>query len=271
METQLPTEQRKSFLQNDRLLVCGMLTIYGVCILGAIGAVFWGLNYRNQVVSANETATASILATQQAEVTATAVARAVSQDQYEYIERFDRISGDWFVGSYPKKYSDAQMTIKDGVYIWDIRDSKGFTQATDFYKGDKLKDFDIYMDIKFIKDDIKGAACAGFFFRRTDADWNNGAYTFTICDDSRFEIYYFEENRWQNITFVEYENSIQPSGWNRIEVSARDSRFTFTINNSKVFETADDRLKSGSLGIFVDTDAGIPVEIWFDNFGFQSR
>jgi len=271
MAEQPTTRDKNSFLQNDRLLVCGMLVIYGICFLGAIGAVFWGLNRRSQTISANATATAASIATEQAEVTATAVARMAEQDKYEYIERFEKISGDWFVGSYAKKYGDMQMTIKNGVYIWDVTDSKSFTQATDFYKGNEIKDFDIYVDIKFIKDAIKGAACGGFFFRRPSNEWDDGAYTFTICDDSRFEIYLYKDKRWQNITFVEYESSIRRSDWNRIEINAREDHFTFTINNKDVFEMNDNRLGKGSLGLIIDIDEDNATEIWFDNFGYQPR
>ena len=272
------TVNKKSFLQNDRRLVCGMLVFYGVCIIGIMAVAFWWLARRNQTISADATSTsaratstAAVIATQQAALTSTAIVRSAEQDKYEYIERFAKITGDWFVGSYGKKYGDMRMIIKNGVYVWDVADSKGFTQSTEFYKEKKIKDFDIYVDSKFVKDAVVGAACNGFFFRKPSTDWNHGAYTFAICDDSRFEIYYYGENRWQSITFVEFEDSIRPSDWNRIEISARGNHFIFTINNVDVFEVTDDRLKEGSLGLFIDIDEGNAAEIWFDNFGYQSR
>ena len=265
------TENKKSFFKNDRLLVCGMLTFYGVCIIGAIAATFWGLNRRSQTVSANATSTAAVIATQQAALTSTAIVRISEQDKYEYIERFDKVTGDWFVGSYEKQYGDLRMTIKDGVYIWDITDAKGFTQSTDFAMGKKVRDFNVYVDLKFVEDYNTGAACSGLFFRKPTNDLNDGHYTFAICDDSRFEIYFYRENRWQNLAFIEHENSIQPSDWNRIEIIARKDHFTFIINNIEVFEMSDNRLKAGSLGFFIDVDKENPAVIWFDNFGYQSR
>jgi len=269
METQSTT--KKSFLQNDRLLVCSMLVFYGLCIIGLFAFTIWGLNRRERTIAANATSTASILSTQQAQVANTVIARLAQQDKYEYIERFDRPTSDWYVGSYEKKYGDLRLIIKNDVYIWDVTDTKGFTQSTPFYKGNQIKDFDIYVDLKFKKDYNVGAACSGFIFRRLTNDLNDGHYTFTICDDSRFEIYFYKENRWENIAFIERENSIQPFDWNRIEVIARGDHFTFVINNKEVFKMTDNRLQEGGLGLLIDIDKENPAEIWFDNFGYQPR
>lgn len=269
--TQRPaSENTKGFLKNDRKLVCGMLVFYGLCILGLITTTFWGLDRRQRAISANATSTAFAVATQQANVTATAKAHLAEHDQYEYIERFDRSSGYWFVGMYEKQYGDARISIKDGVYIWDIADPKSFTQATDFYKKSKVKNFDVYMDTKVVESSAIGAVCSGFFFRR-QSTWDDGSYMFTICNDSHFEVQYYEESKWLPINLSEYERTIHPSGWNRIEISARGDHFTFIVNNTEIFEMTDDRLKDGSLGIFVDVDEGNSAVIWFDNFGFQSR
>jgi hypothetical protein len=270
METQ-STTSKKSFFQNDRLLVFSMLVFYGICVLGCVVAVFWGLNRTNQTISANTTSTASVHATERAMGTATALVRTADQDTYEFIEHFDQISGRWFVGVYNKRYSDARIAIKDDVYIWNIANSKDYTMSTDFYKGNKLKDFDIYMDLKFVESSRLGAVCSGFFLRRPSQAWTDGAYIFTICNDSHYEIQFFSEEGWQTITNSDYESIIDRSGWNRIGISTSGTRFEFIINNLTVFEMTDDRLQMGSLGIFIDMDKGNSAEIWFDNFGYRSR
>lgn len=267
----ITTENKKGFFQNDRKLVCSMLVFYGVCILGVIATTFWGLARRNQAISANATATAAIIATQQTKATATAIARLADQDQYEYIERFDKISTQWFVGEYDKKYANAKLSIKDGVYIWDITDPKNFAQATDFYKGNKIKDFDIYVDLKFVESSKVGSTCSGLFFRKPYAGWGYGAYVFTICNNSHFKALHYDRDGWQTITYSDYESRIRNSDWNRIEISARKDDFIFAINNEEVFEMTDDRLKTGSLGILVDIEKENSALIWFDNFGYQSR
>ena len=75
----------------------------------------------------------------------------------------------------------------------------------------------------------------------------------------------------QNLAFIEHENALKPSDWNRIEIIAREDHFTFIINNIEVFEMSDNRLKAGGLGLFIDVDKENPAVIWFDNFGYQSR
>ncbi len=270
MDQEIPVEEKNSFFRNDRKLVCSMFVIYGLCILGLITATVWGLDRRSRQIAANATAIAGTVATQQAKITATAVARLAEQDQYEYIERFDKVSGYWFVGSYEKRYSDAKISIKDGVYIWDIADSKHSALSTDFYKKDGIKDFDVYMDTKFVKNSETGAVCGGFYFRRQPT-WEEGTYAFTICNDSHFEVQYYDETKWHPINFSDYVSVIQSYDWNRMEISARGDHFIFTVNNTKVFEMTDDRLQGGELGIFIDIDEDNSAVIWFDNFGFQSR
>ena len=271
MQTQ-PVEQRKSFLQNDRLLVCGMLVIYGVCILGAIGAGFFGLRWGSQKISSNATSTAAVIATKQVQATETAVARLVEQDKYEYIERFDRISGDWFVGKDKSSYGDVDVSIQDGVYIWKINDPKGYIQGEDFYqKTTSLKDYDIYVDLKFVETPRTEDTCAGLTFRKSVAGWDGGAYVFFICDDGYYEVEYFESDTWESIQPQKYSDAIRIRDWNRIEVSALGDHFTFTINNTRVFETVDDHHDRGGISLYIDAPEGTPSVIWFDNFGFQSR
>src|SRR5215213_5869072 len=104
MTQQPATENQKGFFQNDRKLVCSMLVMYSLCIFGAIAATFWGLNRRQLTLSTNATSTAFAVATQQANVTATAVAKLAEQDQYEYIERFEKPSRRWFVAQYDPQF-----------------------------------------------------------------------------------------------------------------------------------------------------------------------
>ena len=266
-----PTENKKGLLQNDRVLVCGMLLFYGFCFIGLGGAAFWWLNQRSQILSAGATSTAIAANTEQAGLTATAITHRAEQDQYEYIERFDKITGRWFVGSYDKQYGDVYIKIKDGFYIWKVTDPKGFSQSTDFQRQNKIRDFDVYMDLKFMEYTKFGAVCSGFFFRKSSNDWEDGVYTFTICNDSHFEIHYYGNKKWQVITKSKYEGAIRRRDWNRIEIHARGDHFIFIVNNAEIFEMTDDRLRDGGLGIFVNVENGNSAEIWFDNFGFQSR
>lgn len=272
MAQQMTTTDKKSLLRNDPLLVCGMLAVYGVCILALIGATFWGLDQRNRRISTNATSTASIRATEQAKSTATAAAYLKEQDQYEFVERFDNeVSKRWFIGQYEKQYGDVNATIKDGVYIWEILDPKEYTQSTDFYRGSSIRDFNAYVDIKFVESSAQGTACSGFVFRKSSMDWEDGAYTFAICNDFHYEVYYYEAGTWDTIKVSEYCDAIQRAVWNRIGISAMQDQYVFSINNQAVYEMTDDRRKSGSLGLYIEVAEENSAVIWFDNFGFQSR
>ena len=270
--TQQPAmENQKGFFQNDRKLVCSMLVIYSVCILGAIVATFLGLNRRQLTLSTNATSTAFAVATQQANVTATAVAKLAEQDQYEYIERFEKASRRWFVGQYDRELGDASVAIKDGVYVWNIVTPKDYTYGVDFYRGSGIKDFDVYMDAKFVEDSAPGTACSGFVFRKSSLGWDDGAYVFFICNDSHYEIYYYQNEKWDTILVSKYQDVIRSGDWNRIGIGARGDHFTFTINNEEIFEMSDARRKSGSVGIYIQVAEDNSAILWFDNFGFQSR
>lgn len=117
-----PIENKQGFLQNDRMLVCGMLMFYGACILGVIALTFWSLKSRGQTRSANATSTAAVAATEQANATAIAIGRATEQAQYKLIDGFDSYSSSsrWTYGSQNNDYWEGSTLIKDGVYIWEV-------------------------------------------------------------------------------------------------------------------------------------------------------
>src|SRR5258706_3649640 len=143
MDEQPITNARKSFLQNDRMLVCSMLIFYGLCFFGAIAAVFWGLNRREQTISTNATSTAGVIATQQANATGTAIVRATEQANYGFIDRFDKNNNFWLTGPQNNDYWVGKATIKDGTYLWDVINvKKTFIYWSDFYRNQTTKDFD---------------------------------------------------------------------------------------------------------------------------------
>lgn len=265
------TENRKNVLRNDRLLACSMLAVYGVCLLGLIAATLWGTDRRNKTLIAHATSTAFAAATQQANVTATAVALLSEQDHYEFVERFDEDTTRWFTGKELKEYGDVNAAIRGGVYIWKIVDPQGYIQGRDvqFYKAINSSNFDVYIDLKFIENPGPKTVCSGLVFRKSPKGWDDGAYVFSICDDSHYEVYYVAD-AWDSI---ESSNSaaISETDWNRIAIHARDDHFSFDINNLSVYEMTDDRQENGSIGIYIDVADDQSAEFWFDNFGFQSR
>jgi len=262
---------KKRFFKNDRMFVCSMLAFYGVCTIGVIALLFWGLDRRNKTISTNATATGIAVATQQAQATATAIARLTEQEQYKFIERFDKDSARLFFGTQKNEYWEGEVKVQDGVYVWDVEKvNKTFVYWGDMYEKDTIKDFDAYVDIKFIEGPY-GDVCGGLIFRKSLKGWNHGAYSFSICNDSHLEIYYHGADGWDSVTNWLHSDSIYPADWNRIEVSARGDQFVFTVNNQLVFEMSDDRQKEGGLAVFIEIEEKSPSIIWFDNFGFQGR
>jgi Domain of Unknown Function (DUF1080) len=271
MEQELATEDKKPFFKNDRLPVCSMLAFYSICILGLVSAAFWGLNRRMATLSANSTSTALAIATQQANATATVIAHSTEQAQYEFIDTFDDNSAHWLKELVTDEYMTGTINISGGVYMWNIREVKQpFLYWAKFHRGSWVKDFDIYVDSKVTKGEL-GDACTGFVFRAPSSDWEKGAYIFFVCNNSYYEVYYYEQGKWETIQEKTYSDAIQNTDWNRLEVRAREDHFAFLINNDIVFEMTDDRQKMGGIGLLIEVNETKPVTILFDNFGYQRR
>jgi hypothetical protein len=273
MNQQPQTENKKHTLRNDSLLVCSMLAIYGVCILGFIGATLWGLDRRSTRISAHATSTAFAVATQNANATATMVARPTEQAKYAIVDPFNDNSEYWMTESSDDEFMVGAIAIQGGVYAWNMREVKQpFVYWANFRKNRPFEDFDVYVDSKIITSDGKpGDFCSGFVFRNVSYDLEEGTYTFSVCSDSYFKVEYYEKEKWNTISDWTYSRAIQRADWNRLEVSARGDHFSFIINNEVVFEMTDDRLSKGGIGLLVEVNEAEPVKIWFDNFGLQSR
>jgi hypothetical protein len=267
MTLQPSPEKRKGFFRNNRRRLFRLPLILGLCILGLLAALSWGLDRSLPTPSASATATTDDAGTQQANATSTAVALFTEQDQYEYVERFDQKPKHWFVGT----HDNEMVGIKDGVYIWVIPSSDGFTRYIDFDKGRNVRDFDVYIDLKVADSSAIDSVCSGFVFRKAPEGWEEGAYVFFLCNDHHYEVLYYEKQNWDTIQVSEHTDLIQTGDWNRIGIDAQGEHFAFTINNAMVFEMSDGRRTSGSLGIYVQVPKNESVILWVDNFGFQSR
>jgi hypothetical protein len=270
MDQQMSVEEKKSFLKNDRLLVCSMLTFYAVCILGLIAVTFWGLDRRNKQSAANATSTANAIATQQVNATATAIAHAKKLEDYKFIDRFDTNVNDWMTGYQDNEYWVGEATIRDGVYLWDVMEvKKTFIYWAGYSQDKTFKDFDVYVDLKILEAETD-QVCGGLIYRKSSKGWDHGGYAFKVCNSAFFKVSYHADD-WQSISEWRYSPAIRPIDWNRIEVNARGDHFTFLVNNVVVFETTDDRLKEGKIALFVELNDQNPAKVSFDNFGLQPR
>ena len=270
METHSVTGEKKALWQDDRMLVCGMLVVYGVCILVVVGAVFFGLNRRVQTIALNATATAVAESTQQAQATMTAAVHATEQAGYEFVEHFDTNLNLWRSRREDNEYWKGIIKVTEGYYIWEVTDVKEtFASWADFPRTNYMKDFDVYVDTK-ISNSSLGDACSGLLFRVDPAGWDSGGFSFVLCNDSSVRIsYHTETDGWERIAnrlYFDYS-----SRWNRLEIKARGSHFSFSINGEPIYEMDDNRKKAGGLALVVDINEKAPATIWFDNFGLQRR
>jgi hypothetical protein len=252
------TKNKKNFFQNFGLMACSMLVIYEVCIICMGASTFWGWNRWEQNISVVSTSTT--------------IAHSTEQSQFEVVDRFDNTSGLWRVGDIEIDGRwDGTMEIKEGVYILKVNEvKKPFIQHNSSFSEFPLKDFDVYLDTKFTMG-VSGDVCGGLVFRRSFKGWGHGAYVFIICNDSTFKIAYYDEQGWKTFSGKRFNKAILPSDWNRIEINARGSHFNFSINNMAVYELTDDRQAEGALGIMIEVNDLNPTEVWFDNFGYQTR
>lgn len=268
MINQNEVDENKKIIRKDVWFACSMLIIYAICFILFVGGSYSWIREDRRATYENATATEAAFATQQANMTATVVAHVTEQAQYEYIERFDNGAGRWYTGDESGDFGEYSVFAKDGVYVWDITDSKGYTKSIDYFRQEStFKDYDLYVDIKFASIP-EGSVCSGLVFRKNFIGWDGGAYVFNICSNKRYYIAYYKSENWDTI----YSNrftEINSTDWNRIEVSAKGDHFVFTINNETVFETTDDRRSTGILGLFIELNNTNSAEIWFDNFGVQ--
>lgn len=271
MTQQQTTENQTVFYQDDRKLVCSLLVAYGLCILGAIAATIWGLNRRQLTLAANATSTADAFATGQANATATLVARGTEQAQFKVVDDFNDNHRNWLTETVKDEYMNGTLAIYSGMYVWNIQKVKQpFVYWANLRGVVGAEDFDVYVDSK-IAPASSGEVCSGFVFRTASINWEEGGYTFSVCNGSYFDVDYYENGEWTTISDYIYSTAIRADDWNRLEIIARDNHFTFLINNEEVYEMTDDRLQRGGLALLVEAGEVDSATIWFDNFGFQPR
>ena len=259
MTQQTARTDKSKVWRGDILFTCSML--FACCILftGMMTAPFWEFAERQQILSAN--------------ATATGIAHATEQADYAFIDPFNTNTEYWRSTAPDREYANGSISIRGGIYMWEFREVKQpFLDWAPYRMGNWMEDFDVYVDTKIkTADGIPMEACSGFIFRTASLDWESGTYTFSVCNDSYFDVDYYEQGEWDVISDWTYSESIRVEEWNRLGVSARGSHFTFLINNEIVFDMTDERQAKGGLGLLIEVNEEKPVSIWFDNFGLQRR
>lgn len=264
------TTSKKSFFKSDAKLACSMLVFYSLCTIGVIAMLLWGWDKKIKTISAQATLTADALAGQQANSTATAIARATELSQYKFIDTFDTNENSWRVSYDLTTYWQGKIHISSGVYSWDVFDTTGgFLAWAIAPVGYQTGNYDTYVNIKF--EGPPGKACAGILFHVPPLGWETEGYNFYICRSGLYSANYHKAADWEEIG-SDHSILINPDDWNRLEVSVKDSHFTFLINSQIVLETDNDYRSEGYVALFANVgEDGSGTKILFDNFGFQNR
>lgn len=264
-------DNNSNIRRKDVRFACGMISIYAICCVIFISGTFIWVREDRNVANANSTATIIADLTQRANVTATVIARSTEQSQFGQIDPFNDNSKYWLTESVNGEFFTGTIDIAGGVYVWNINEvKKPFVYWAKYFIGGGIRDFDVYVDTKIAKG-APGTACSGYVFRMASVNWEEGAYIFSVCNNSYFYVDYYENGEWEDISDWMYSNAIQNYDWNRLEIVARGNQFAFIINHETVFEMTDDRQPRGGLALFVEVRETSPSSIWFDNFGFQTR
>ena len=89
----------------------------------------------------------------------------------------------------------------------------------------------------------------GAIFRIQD---NQNYYSFRMTDSQSFAVSVQKEGQWANLVDWTKSNAIKPNGVNQLEVLARGTLFTFTINGRVVSEVNDDTFGQGLVGLMIE-------------------
>lgn len=280
------TSRRSGWLVLGGIL--GFSCLLLVIGLACFGSLAW---YAGQKV-VQATSTAQAVAQQ---ATATVVARATEISRNGMLETFDSNALGWLTGQL-NTYWTGEIDLRDGEYIWQIETAeKGFLHYAMPGGLPVVADFDASVDTRIFDGDF--AACSGLLFRTHTSGWEFGGYAFSVCKGGQFFVGYLnEQGAWVKSSDWVTSPAIKTGEWNRLEVSARGSRFILKINDFVVYELEEASRADGKLALFVEIhqpadqpqgalakpglallkpglglDTMVPVTFLFDNFAFQKR
>ena len=284
MENSSPVMPTQSSPISREVIV--VLIILGLICCLSIGLAIGGFFIYNSYIETkalNATATSQFMATKikidsdaestrMAQITATALAKEAAYTNYELYEAFDNNQRQWRADLEDNDFWTGSTSVEDGIYVWTVKEAKQTFMAWGTYEDSpEVSDFDVTVKVKRDSGD-PGNACYGIIFRQSPEGFDNGAYTFTVCDDGYYSVnYYSLESEWVKLKDWETTSVVLNGDWNRLSVQARGSKFVCSINEQVVAEVNDTRQASGTVSLYIDFYETIPGTIWFDNFGLQPR
>jgi hypothetical protein len=194
----------------------------------------------------------------------------VDQNQLDYqaaanwpllmLDAFNDNQNEWIDGEIDDAYAQIFVSI-DGVYTWNVVDSKqGFTWRV-WPAVDSLTDFYLAVDAQNRSDNAD--AQYGLIFRNQEDDY----YYFEVRDAQHFRFFLYEAEQWKELLPYTYTDAIIPGGINRLAVVSQANRFTLWINDQYVGEAYGSSPAEGQVGVIIGhTAEGEESFIAFDNF-----
>ena len=164
-------------------------------------------------------------------------------------DSFTTNDNNWLIGTQPSDYFDPlNRKIADGRYHWEATTSKPNSISPMWLTSYQVSDFHLIVNGKQIIGNGTGSGW-GLIFRIQD---NQNYYSFRVTDSQSFAVSVQKEGQWLILLDWTKTDVIKPNGVNQLEVLARGSHFTFTINGQVVSEVDDDHFRQGLVGLAIE-------------------
>ena len=164
-------------------------------------------------------------------------------------DNFSSNDNNWVVGNQASEYfAKLNRNITDGRYRWEAETGKPNSISPSWLMGYPVSDFHFIVNCKHISGSKMGSGW-GLIFRIQD---NQNHYSFRMADSQSFAVSVQKEGQWSNLVDWTRTGAIKPNGVNLLEVLARGTHFTFTINGQVVSEVDDDHFSQGLVGLAIE-------------------
>ncbi|MBC7222620.1 DUF1080 domain-containing protein [Candidatus Bipolaricaulota bacterium] len=175
-----------------------------------------------------------------------------------YEERFSQGEGNtWFQGGGDTN----RWWIADGKYHYEgqPQEWRGVKNSA----AGQFQDSELKVDVEHISG-IEDKSVARILFRVTD--WNN-YYSFEISPAGTYRLLKVVAGAWTTLKGWTAHDAIQKGPeTNKVAVRAVGSQLTFFVNGQQVYQTTDDSLVGGQIGLGCGSYAGnTTLHIAFDN------
>ncbi len=181
-----------------------------------------------------------------------------------FSDTFDKDSGNWQTGLDDDEYAKIIRGIEGGKFKWDATSKKGFISWL-FPNTKNVSDFYLAVDIER-RDDFDGSDYGIIFRKNAKGDF----YYFGI-DRGNFIVALYSNGEWSDLITWTKTTAIVPDKQNRLTVIAQRSHFIFMINDRRVGEASNDKIRNGVVALALQIHSeNHQAIIEFDNFELRT-